>query len=311
MDRKALFAFFLLFLLVLTFGCIGETKEEKKNNPGILNATILINGIESNKIDLVSYQNAQVGVKIINHGTEKITNVTGRLLGCLDTNDARVDEILPNTQKYMSWSVKAPELGQGEKINCPTTIRLCFDYTSKGYTDLVFLPENYADVPPVGSSTSAGDFLKFDYAFGTNRVTNEGNNEFSGNIYLRNVGPGWVDYATYSDGLAMNTIKNITITIIGDNIEIIKFGDLNQSTLNNNGWLSDDNKNITISTDNIGNYKYLLKLVQGKELFFKMSMNVTNPSEFQDSTKIYNLKTEANYGYCIDIATIDTTLKGR
>lgn len=311
MDKKILFAFSLLFLLALTFGCIGGSKEKEKSNLGSINATILINGVESNKMNLVSNQNAQVGVKISNYGTGTIKNVTGKLLGCIGTKDAHADEILPNTQKYISWSVKAPELGQGESINCPTTIRLCFDYTSKGYINLIFLPENYTEAPPVASSTSSGDFLKFSYAFGINRITNEGDNEFSGNIYLKNIGPGWVDYATYSNGLAMNTIKNMTITIQGDNIEIIKFGSLNQSTLHKKGWLTSDNKNLTISAKDIGNYKYLLKLIQGKELFLKLSMNVTNPTSFQDSTKIYNLRTEANYGYCIDIATIDTTLRGR
>ncbi|MCD6575541.1 MAG: hypothetical protein J7K73_00065 [Nanoarchaeota archaeon] len=312
MNKKALLAFSLLFLLALTFGCIGGKKEEGSGEQGVgtLNATILVNGVKTNTLNLVSNQNAQIGIKIKNTGVNPIENVTGRILGCLEAEDAYVDEILPNNQRYMSWDVRAPEMGEGERINCPTTIRICFDYNSKGYTDLVFIPGDYNDVPPSPSRYVSSDFLDIAYNFGVDRVIPDSDeNTLSGQIIIKNVGPGWVDYINYSNNLSLNTIRKINITLIGDNIEITKFGGLSKSELGD--WLSDDGKSLVITSDNVGEYKYLLKLIQGKELFLKMNIEPTNPAAFQESTKIYQLRTEINHGYCIDIATLDTTLRGR
>jgi hypothetical protein len=252
-------------------------------------------------------------VNLKNNGIRTMTNVTGKLLGCLDANDSHVDEILPNTKNYLNWDVKAPEMGEGETMNCPTTLRICFDYISKGYTDLIFLPENYSDVPPSPGSTSSSDYLNFGYKFGVNRVISGSNdNTFSGEIYIRNIGPGWVDYANYSNGLSMNTLRSINLTLVGDNLEIVKFGGLNQPTLHSKGWLTNNNKTLMITTSkNIENYGYLIKLIQGKELFDKITLNVTDSSAFQDNSYIASLKTEVNHGYCIDAATINTRLSGR
>ena len=312
MDRR-LFVFFLLFLLVLSFGCTGGSKEKPhQQNTGSLNATVLVNGIQSDTLSLVSNQNAQIGVNLKNNGVRTLFNVTGRLLGCLEANDSNISEILPNTKNYLSWDVKAPEMGEGETMNCPTTIRICFNYTSKGYTDIVFVPENYNDIPPASSSTSSSDYFNFNYKFGVNRVINNSNdNTFSGEIYLKNIGPGWVDYVNYSNGLSMNMLRSINLTLIGDNLEIVKFGGLNQSTLQSNGWLRNNNKTLNINSSNVDSYGYLIKLIQGKELFDKMTLNVTNSHAFQDSTYIAGLKTEVNHGYCIDVATLNTQLSGR
>ena len=312
MDKK-LFIFFLLFFLVLSFGCTGGSKEKaKQQNTGSLNATVLVNGVKSNTLSLVSEQNAQIGVNLKNNGVRPLFNVTGRLLGCLTSKDSSVAEILPNTKNYLSWGIKAPTMGEGESITCPTTIRICFDYISKGYTDIVFVPENYSDVPPSPSSTTSSDYFNFNYKFGVNRVINGGNdNTFSGEIYLKNTGSGWVDYVNYTDGLNINMLRSINLTLIGDNLEIVKFGGLNQSTLKNNGWLRNNNKTLYIDSNNVSSYGYLIKLIQGKELFDKMTLNVTDSNVFQHSTYIAGLRTEVNHGYCVDVATIDTHLNGR
>ena len=313
MNKKILFAFSLLFLLALSLGCIGGNKNSNNNaqaTSGTLNATILINGVQRNNMVLVSEQNAQIGLKLKNNGNEPIENVTGRVLGCLNSSDAFTEEVLPHTQKYLSWDVKAPELGEGEKINCPTTIRICFDYTTKGYTDLVFVPEDYNEAPPSPSHTVSGDYLGINYKFGVARVMKQGDNEMNGEITINNIGDGWVDYINYTNGMSLNTLRKVNITLIGDNIAISKFGGLDQSELSN--WLSNDKKTLILTADNTKEgYSYLTKLVQGKSLFLKLNINVTNPDSFQDGTKIYQLRTEINYGYCIDIATLDTTLSGR
>jgi hypothetical protein len=313
--KKTLIAFSLLFLLALSFGCIGENNNAKnQTTAGALNATVLVNGVETNKMSLVSGQNAQVGVKLLNNADVPLKNVKGRLISCLGVYDSKTNDIPPKSEAYMSWNVKAPSMGESEVITCPTTIRICFETTTKGYTDLVFIPENYTDVPPVAHSTSQGSFLMFIYKFGVARVIGNSENEISGNIYLRNTGNGWVDYITYPEnsGLGLNVIKNMTITLEGDNIEIQKFGSLNQTELLDKEWLSSDKKTITITSGDVeGGYSYLLKLIQGKELFQKLTIGITNPKEFQDSTHIYRLKTEANYGYCINVAEIDTTISGR
>ncbi|MCD6546974.1 MAG: hypothetical protein J7K22_00250 [Nanoarchaeota archaeon] len=321
MDKK-IFAFFLLFSLVLFLGCIGGNKEKKTEevSTGTLNATILINGKETNNLVLVSGQSAQIGLRLKNVGSRDIFNATGFLIGCLESEETDKYDIAPNGEQFFSWTVRAPVLGTSEIIKCPTTIRICFDSVSKGYTELIFIPETYNDVIPAPNYYSSGDFLKFTYNAGAMRVIcNKTNGECNvadpsiNNmviaVYTRNIGPGWVDYRKYSNGLAINTLKKLSFNLSGDNVEIIKFGELSKEQLDN--WLSDDGKYLEIKASEAGDYKYLLKLVQGKELYSRIVLNVKNPDAFQDGLNVYTLNSEADYGYCVDVATINVELRGR
>jgi len=40
-------------------------------------------------------------------------------------------------------------------------------------------------------------------------------------------------------------------------------------------------------------------------------LNVKNPDAFQDGLNVYTLNSEADYGYCVDVATINVELRGR
>ena len=307
-----IFVFFLMFLVAFSMGCIGG-ENKQKNVTNSLNTQVLVNGIQTDKIHLVSGQSVQIGVKIKNEGNSKIENLTGRVLGCLSSGDRlpQKQELTPNSEVYLSWDIKAPQMGEGETINCPTTIRICFETETKGYTDLVFLPEDYSEEPPVAHKESFSDFLKFDYNFGVMRVidsTEEGKNTFSGNIYLTNVGNGWVDYISYKNNLNLNVLKELNVTLVGDNIKFTSFGGVKNIP---NNWISNNGKTLVITPSNVGDYSYILRLIQGKELFEKVGFETTDSGKFQDSTHIYQLKTSAKYGYCIDVATLDTTLSGR
>jgi len=55
----------------------------------------------------------------------------------------------------------------------------------------------------------------------------------------------------------------------------------------------------------------LLKLVQGNELYLPIRLNVTNAAAFQTAPITETLNVEIDHGYCLDLATIQVSLRGR
>jgi hypothetical protein len=331
--NKAFFAFLILFLLVFVLGCInvgggggqvGPATSSAKITKGILNATVLINGVETISVPLTSQQIAEIGVKLRNIGSDKITNVTGKMYGCLnDTTDganAKSAELRPNEETYLSWRLQAPTMGQSERLTCPVIMRICFDYITDGYTDIVTLPEDYSGVPPIANIYVTKDLLDMTFDIGTLRIINRADaNIVTGNLIISNIGPGWVDYVNYpaNSGLEMNKIRSINLTLASkDNgLFINEINEVKKSTLENAGWLTSNGKTIMISsaTTRVGNtsYDYLLEMIGGKELRWRMTFDVKDPSVYQNETSLETLNVVVDHGYCIDIASIDAVLSGR
>jgi len=324
MKTKNLFIFLLIFL-AFVFGCVGgpaETKATTEVATGPINGTVLLNGNPGNVLNLVSGQIAEISLDMRNVGVTEMKNIEARLIGCLPAREgseeiAKEESLSPNERTFLSWSVQALELGQSEIINCQDILRVCYDTESKGIREIKFLPEAWTGEQEVAHSSTTSDVLDFKYSIGTFRVLKSGENILSGTIKIENVGPGWVDYMNRSrllrDGkpaLKMNHLKSLNITISGEGVKFISISDLKGNDLT--PYLTNNGRTIYLSIDQIDeNYDYLLKLIQGKELYLKFQLEVTDPDLFQDSPITRTLSIEADHGYCIDVATITVKMRGR
>jgi len=317
-----------LFSLVFIFGCISGPSDQTNVNEstgevakGTFSANILVNGKGTDTISLLSQQSAQIGLQIRNSGDSELKNVKALVVGCIDgvatKNNASI--ITVGGQDYFSWTVTAPSLSQSEVINCPITIRVCYDKVSKGYTELKFIPEQYTEAPEPPTSYSDSDVLSLSFNFPVIRVlcnttgstcnVNPNANEISGSLTITNIGPGWIDYTNYStsEGLAINTIRGLRINVTADKVKIIKLRDVSGLR----GWLSNEDRTLNLTTSKAGTEISLLRLVQGKDLYLPIRLNVTDSLIYQSEPKTETLNVEVDHGYCVDLAQLSATLRGR
>lgn len=309
--------FSLIFILGCNFpgggGGSNVSAATGEVSKGTFNASILVNGMGTSTMSLLSEQSAQIGLQIKNIGSSDLKDVKALLIGCIEgkPNKDNITVMYPNTADYLSWTVQAPPLSQSEVINCPLTIRICYDKNSSGYTELKFIPDQYTEAPEPANSFSDSDVLSISFNFPVIRVLNTSANDITGSLTITNIGPGWVDYSNYSvyPNLSINTIKSLTINLSANKVAITKLRDISGSDLSK--WLSNGGKLLTLTTKNAGSDISLLKLVQGKELYLPLRLNVTNASIYQSAPKTELLDVTIEHGYCLDIATIQTTLRGR
>ena len=308
--NKNFFYFLLIFSLILILGCIdgGQQQQPTSNetvgqfSKGTFSAKVIVNGQSTNMMTLLSQQSAQIGLQIQNVGGSDIKNVKAILVGCVEgTVHKDKANITAGSQDFFSWTVTAPPLSQSELINCPTTIRVCYDRISRGYTELKFIPDAYLDAPEPPNSFSDSDVLATTFNIGVTRVLNNSPNDFSGTITISNIGPGWVDYVSYTDGLSINTLRKLTINVSSSNVVITKLRD----TPGNYG------SSFVLDATTAGSNISLLKLVQGNELYLPIRLNVTNSNPYQSAPITETLNVEIDHGYCLDLATIQVTLRGR
>jgi len=317
--NKNFFYFLLIFSLILILGCIGGGQQQATPNEtsgqfskGTFSAKVIVNGQTTNTMTLLSQQSAQIGLQIQNVGGSDLKNVKAILVGCAE-GVVHKDKanITAGAQDFFSWTVTAQSLSQSEIINCPTTIRVCYDRISRGYTELKFIPEDYLDVPEPPNSFSDSDVLATTFNIGVTRVLTNISNDFSSTITISNIGQGWVDYANYTGSLSLNTLRKLTINISSPNVVITKLRDAlvpvrNITEISGSNWTA-----VVLNASTAGPDISLLKLVQGNELYLPIRLNVTNANPYQSAPITETLNVEIDHGYCLDLATIQVTLRGR
>lgn len=302
MDKKFFCFFLFFFFIVLTMGCIdignGEEVEEKEMI-GEISSTILIDGVERNTLDLISGQGAEIGLNIKNHGTKSIENVTIRMVGYLkeDYSNNETDEIFPNTEYYFNWGVIAPELGSGERISSPVFFRVCFDSNTVSYSDVITIPEGHGS-PPTPYSTTSSDYLTVLYNIPPTRIISGRENRIVGEIIIRNIGSGSIDYEIYRDGLTRNTLRDITVELKGlPGAEIARYS-------------GREIGDTIVSLDSRDEDINLLRLIRGHELRARIEITIPDLDEYQRTTQIGGLELDINHGYCIDTPSITLNLRG-
>ncbi len=313
MKKKLVCFFLFFFFIVLTMGCIGNGENDVEKREKELITTILINGRESNSLEFVSGQSAEIGLNVKNFGTEPIENVTVRMIGCLDDEaiNNQSSEILPNIEHYFNWRVEAIDMGRGERIDCSSFLRVCFDYNTLSKSDVIVIPEDHG-TPQSPYSITTGDYLDVIYNIGVTRFIRNRKNEIVGNIIIRKMGPGSVDYPEYIDNPSRNILREIKIEIRDiDGAVIEDYGELKGERLEPIRE-SDTNLIINYQNDVVRNNLYLLRLIGGNELRSRIVISI--PEEYsdlyQDRMNIGSIELDINYGYCIDTTPIYVTMRG-
>lgn len=341
-NHFALLGFSLLFLVVFSLGCSGfklpgsggdgggtTNATAASVSKGPINATVLVNGKPNLDIDLVSEQNAQVGIQLQNIGNLKMSNVSAMIIGCVDVSKplAFEAELDRNERRYFSWDIKALKLSSSETMKCSETIRLCFDSVYSAYTDLIIVPETYQEAPAEASSSSSSNLLTTDFNFGVIRVLQGGDNKITGSITIRNAAPGWVgyiNYTGYNKNLAQNEFRTIQIGLSNtSSMGFTKFGEERANiTPGSIGYqlgilpaqITLDANRVTVFDDvtkQNKSYAYLLKMVGGKEISVGIGLDIVDGAYYQAAPKIERLNMTVTHGYCIDIASISVSMRGR
>ena len=105
-------------------------------------------------------------------------------------------------------------------------------------------------------------------------------------------------------------MKQIKLQIVETpGIEFQKYGELDSTDMVD--FLSGGNKIFTINASNASDFIYMLRMVQGREINSRVVLNVVSPDAFQKGVEVGTFETEIEHGYCMDIATINTVLRGR
>jgi hypothetical protein len=316
---KSLFVFLVPISLILVLGCIFPSGPSTtvdtatgEFSKGTFGGVLLVNGQGTETVSLLSEQSAQIGLRLRNVGSGEVENINALLVGCLEGQAVRssTEQLLGGSEDVFSWSVQAPPLSSGEVISCPVFIRVCYDKVSRGTTELRFVPEGYTDIIEPASQFSDSDVLGINFNFGAIRVLSSGRNEVSGAITITNIGAGFVDYTAYPAGsnLAINTLRGVTMNLTAPGVEIVRIRDVTQDKLP----LSSDARTLELTASGASiDTLSLLRLIQGREDFLQVRLNVTDPERYQEGPMTETLDVEVDHGYCIDVATLQATLRGR
>lgn len=351
MNKKILCFFLFFFFVALIMGCIGnggrETDDETIQDG--LSTQILINGVQTKRVSLVSGQSAELGLNIKNMGENPVENVNVKLVGWLgeQSESETAEEIIPGMEYFLRWSIRSPELSRGERINHRAFIRMCFDYTTESYSDIVVIPEDYG-APPVPQSRTSSDYLNVLYNIGATRAIRDRENKIVGQVIIRNKGSGWIDYPTYEGNLQRDLLKEIKIEIEGlEGAEITGYGGVSRDFLqrirldseelegdynfgvtdtiifqdmlpviNGGGGVGEgvgriDYETIVINYEDLEPAElYLLRVIRGQELTSRIEITLPGLDLYQDSVMIGRMHVSIEHGYCMDIATLDVTLTG-
>lgn len=336
MKPKTFFTFLLLFSIILILGCIGggsgdvgPQTSQADIQKGNINATLLINGKETTQTSLLGEQTTEIALKYRNAGTRTMNNLQSVVVGCLTPVSVNWDpgsDLGPGQEVYMSWTMQAPEMGQGERITCPVIIRTCYEQTSDGYTEIPVVNEDYRDEFASASTYVRSDVLNIFNDANTFRIINaKGNdNEMLGRIYVSNSGPGWVDYVTYpvGEGLAIYKLKEINLNLTGEgNLRFKSIAGIDASNLESKNWLTNEGKTFSLNaadtsadfdSDNVPeSYDYLLKMIGGKELSILYKIGANADDYTGDNELVFErMNYEVTSGYCTDVATVSVILSG-
>jgi hypothetical protein len=332
MNGKTFFTFLILFSLILVLGCLGgqsgqlsQASTSSQISKGNINASISVNGKPSTEVNLLGEQTAEVSMRIKNSGTVQMKNLETTVVGCLtlESDKPAAEDVPPGSDTYLSWTLKAPEMGQGERINCQVIIRTCYDYTTDGYVEIPVASEDYNEEISAPSAFTRSDVLSVTPQIGILRVVKD-QNTYVSRMTVTNTGPGWIDYLKYIDGKEMYKLEKIDLTVSG-NLRFDSYSGFSAEKLKNahilgdGYWLSADGKTLTIdavdtqaefdaTVTGYENYAYLLKMVSGKELTLNFNLGA-DKADYPDIT-YERLTYTLQHGYCTDIATITAHLSG-
>ncbi len=229
MKLNYLIPFFIIVILLFSFGCMNkktnEVKESTTSTAGIISYQYSLNGKNSTVLRLYHGEQAEVSVKIKNMGQHSIENVTLKLISCLDptsvspNTDPQYSEIMPNSEGYFSFTLYNDISLASQEIKCPSIVRVFFDYTTDSYHDIAIMNKNYSGAQPKSLSYSDNELLSVNYELPSAfRLIDS--KIISGRVIIKNLGTGLVDYPNVGH---TNEIKEIDIRVPSD-MKLIEIG---------------------------------------------------------------------------------------
>jgi len=197
---KAKYSFFILLLIAVLLGCIGEQREGSAINVSGIGITNFSASVSS----LFSSETSEISLVLINNGDFDAYYVSSLLYnyGVLSiiSNETYLD-ILPKEQtELFYWIIKAPSLPENQKITISPSVKVYYKYFTEASTQVALVPEGYREeVPTSYSCTKSPIKVSFEVRRPV-RVLSDIDTEFTLKIKLKNVGPGGVIF--YEDGIS-------------------------------------------------------------------------------------------------------------
>ena len=228
MRIAKLFPFFIVVILLFSFGCVGNNTQNQNaetksvNTLGILQYEYSLNGKNVTSIHLLNGEQIQVGIKITNLGKHPINNVTLKLISCIDpaASNNYYNQILPQSSSYFSFTLVNNLSLASQEIKCPSTARVYFDYYTQSYHDIAVLGSSYSNQPPASHTYTDSELLSIKYELPSAFKIIDNNKIISGRIVITNIGNGFVDYPTFGKS---NQLKEIDIRL-PNNFTLLEVG---------------------------------------------------------------------------------------
>ncbi len=308
----------ILFVLFLTFGCVGQNKETAKavtnNTVGILSYTYSINGKNTNTMNLMRNQEKTIDVHVKNIGRYKMNDFRLKLISCLEpkrSND-HISSLMPGSEAYFNYVLFNNLSLTGQTVRCESIVRAYFFYKTMGYFDIALINSSYKGSQPTLEGYSDSELLKMSYDFPREFVMLGEN--ITGKLVVKNVGLGFVDYYNQSIG-SMNSIYNITLEIPAD-LKLLYIGgnEVNSSwvTINSEKIGGEDYKVYTLGYDKLKNYPgmlWMLTMGTGVGNTGLLYLPITlQPPENVKNYKIERIFVEIHYGYSYDLFKFNLNL---
>ncbi|MCW1296773.1 MAG: hypothetical protein OH319_03775 [Candidatus Parvarchaeota archaeon] len=298
MNKTTLFVSVLVVLLA--FGCVGQTPAGPTGTGVVMNTTL-----SSNRIT----QNGRTAITVVveNNYEDTLTNLVGYLNGII-TPDLEVSpgsppnytsstfNVAPNTRVRIGWTITATTNAiKGSSYKPYVTI--CYDYLTKAYNDFAVTLEETTTITPDKGSTSgpvAVSFVGLETSFPKWAQTS-----VYPTLSISNVGPGKIQ------GIVSGNITSVTINIPApDGKSAAPEYTLNTSSIPSNLGITcsgDADNGWTCTGTNIETWEGKL------DIPFVINLNANNIN--RDFSK--RLSAEVRYRYCMNSQQLVFYVTGR
>ncbi len=189
----------LIFLVVVSLACTTQTGTTDGTSSVKLYKGVEIDSLKSTATSVRENQQFSVQMVIKNIGEFKAKNIRGVLVSNIQTENIVttsnvIQQLEKNEPRTMLWSINAPTVGIPTDVDYFLNTRVYYDYFSTGFSDVIFIPDNYVGTTNKVISDSSSSPIKITIESDAPIITYQESTTFDVTIDIENIGGGRVAY---------------------------------------------------------------------------------------------------------------------